>query len=293
MPFKSTNPSWYAPSGGSNNLVIRFSDDDSGSDSEECSQKKTVENKSNSTRDGTQRHLTSSVPRLNKLGQTSRNITRVIPKKPLSRTSISSMTKINGGANSRVAGPSLVNQGSRVRYVNPSNKNSASQDLVSDQGVGSNNSKLKDLRQQIALRESELKLKAAQQHKEIVSASTMNLDNDAGRKWIPTSADVGSIDPKEPDKKRLKVSESKFTHLNPGAQQEVHHGKTNLVSKDQKSETNSLQSKDKVNHSKKVAPTSKAKSSIKWQKNDEKLVDVSSEDTSKVVKDGEQFVYLL
>ncbi|XWS74994.1 hypothetical protein CRYUN_Cryun01aG0047000 [Craigia yunnanensis] len=286
LPFKSPNPSWYAPSGGSNNLVIRFSDDDSGSDSEECSQQKTVENKSNSTRDCTQRHLTSSVPRSNKLGQTSRNITRVIPKKPLSRTSISSMTKINGGANSRVAGPSPVDQGSRVRYVNPSNKNLASQDLVSDQGVGSSNSKLKDLRQQIALRESELKLKAAQQHKEIVSASTMNLDNGAGRKWIPTSVDAGSIDPKEPDKKRLKVSESYFTHLTAGAQQEVHRVKSNLGSKDQKLETNSLQSKDKVDHSKNVAPTSKAKSNIKWKKKDDKLVDVSSEDTSKVVKDG-------
>ncbi|XVE69144.1 hypothetical protein DITRI_Ditri09bG0127000 [Diplodiscus trichospermus] len=285
LPFKSTNPSWYAPSGGGNNLVIRFSDDESGSDSEGCSQQKTAENKSNSTRDGTQRHLSSSIPRLNKSGQISRNSTRVIPKKPLSRTFISSMTKINGGANSRAAGPSSVNQGSQ-RYVNPRNKNSASQDLVSDQGVGSNNSKLMDLRQQIALRENELKLKAAQQHKEIVSASTMNLENGAGRKWIPTPADAVSMDPKEREKKRLKVSENNVNHLNPGVQQEVHRVKSNLVSKDQKLEANSMQSDDKVDHSKKVASMSKAKTSIKWEKKDDKLVDVSSEDMSKVVKDG-------
>ncbi|XVF83625.1 hypothetical protein PTKIN_Ptkin16aG0504600 [Pterospermum kingtungense] len=283
LPFKTTNPSWYAPSGGKNNLVISFSDDDSGSDFEECSQQKTVENKSNST---AQRHLTSSVPRLNKLGQTSRNITRAIPKKPLSRTFTSSKTQISGGANSRVAGPSSVDQGTRVRYANPCNKTLASQDIASDQGVVSNSSKLQDLRQQIALRENELKLKAAQQHKEIVSASTVNLENGAGRKWISTSADAGSIDPKEPDKKRLKVSASNFTHLNPGAQQETHSVKPNLVSKDQKSATNSLQSKDKADYGKKIAPTSKAKSSIKWQRKDDKLVDVSSEDTSKVVKDG-------
>ncbi|KAK6228013.1 hypothetical protein SCA6_000353 [Theobroma cacao] len=285
LPFESSNPSWYAPSGGSNNLVIRFTDDESGSDSEECSQQRTVEHKANSTTDGCRRPLTSSAPKSNKLGQTSRNITRVIPKKPLSRTFSSSMTKINGGANSRVAGPSAVDQGSRIRYLNPRNKNMASQDLGYDLGVGLNNSKLQDLRQQIALRESELKLKAAQQNKEAVSASTLNLDNGAGRKWTPTSVDAGPLDPKEPDKKRLKISESSFTHLNSDAQQEVHLLKSNLVSKDQQLETNSLRSRDKVDHSKKVVP-SKAKSSIKWQKKDDKLADVSSDDTSKVVKDG-------
>ncbi|KAK8535982.1 hypothetical protein V6N12_012645 [Hibiscus sabdariffa] len=280
LPVKSTNRSWHAPSGGGNNLVIRFSDDDSGSDSEECSLQKPVENKSISTWDGTQRPLTSSAAKMSKVGQTSRNITRVIPKKPLSRTFISSMTKINGGANSKVA-VSLVDQGSQVRYFNPSKKNVACLDLLSEQGVVSNNSKLRDLRQQIALRESELKLKAAQQHKEI---TTMNLENSGGRKWIAPSC-AGSIDPKEPDKKRLKVSDSNFTPLNSGAQPEAHHVKSNSVPKDQKLETNSLRSKDKVVHSKKAAPASKAKSSIKWKKKDDKLVDISSEDTSKVVKD--------
>lgn len=229
---------------------------------------------------------------MNKLGQTSRNITKAIPKKPLSRTFISSKTQINGGPKSRVIGPSSVDQGTRVRYVNPRNKTSASQDVVSDQGVVSNSSKLQDLRQQIALRENELKLKAAQQYKEIVSASTVNLENGAGRKWSPTSADAGSIDPKEPDKKRLKVSASNFTQ-NPGAQQEIPSVKPVSNSKDQNVETNSLQSKDKADYSKKMAPTSKAKSSIKWQRKDDKLVDVSSEEASKVVKDGDQFVYLL
>ncbi|XVE99534.1 hypothetical protein REPUB_Repub03eG0207300 [Reevesia pubescens] len=286
LPVKSINRSWYAPSGGSDNLVIRFSDDESGSDSEGCSQQKTVEKKSNSTRDGTKRPLMSSAQKLNKLGQTSRNITRVVPKKPLSCKFISSMTKINGRANSRITGPSSVDEGSRVRYFNPRKKISASQELVSEQVVGSSNSKLQDLRQQIAHRESELKLKAAQQHKETVLASTMNLDNGAGRKWIATSADAGSIDPKEPDKKRLKSSESNFTHLSSRAQQEVPRATSNLVSKDQKLETGSLPSKDKADHSKKVASISKAKSSIKWQKEDDNLVDVSSEDTSKVVKDG-------
>ncbi|KAG8501474.1 hypothetical protein CXB51_003990 [Gossypium anomalum] len=284
LPVKSTNRSWYAPSGGSNNLVIRFSDDDSGSDSEECSRQKPVENKSNSIRDGTQRPLTSSAPKLNKLGQTSTKTARAIPKKPLSRTFISSMTKINGGANPRVA-VSSVDQGSQIRSFNPRNKSLACQDLLSEQGVVSNNSKLQDLRQQIALRESELKLKAAQQHKEIVLTSTMNLDNSGGRKWIATSA-YGSVDPKEPDKKRLKLGDSNFTQSNSGAQPEVHHVKSNLVSKDQKLETKSLQSKDKVDHSKKVDPVSNTKSSIKWKRKDDKLVDVSLEDASKVVKDG-------
>ncbi|MBA0781490.1 hypothetical protein Gotri_002414, partial [Gossypium trilobum] len=284
LPVKSTNRSWYAPSGGSNNLVICFSDDDSGSDSEECSRQKPVENKSNSIRDGTQRPLTSSAPKLNKLGQTSTNTTRAIPKKPLSRTFISSMTKINGGANPRIA-VSSVDQGSQIRSFNPRNKSLACQDLLSEQGVVSNNSKLQDLRQQIALRESELKLKAAQQHKEIVLTSTMNIDNSGGRKWIATSA-YGSVDPKEPDKKRLKLGDSNFTQSNSGAQPEVHHVKSNLVSKDQKLETKSLQSKDKVDHSKKVDPVSKTKSSIKWKKKDDKRVDVSLEDASKVVKDG-------
>ncbi|XP_039070942.1 uncharacterized protein LOC120217997 [Hibiscus syriacus] len=242
------------------NLVIRFSDDDSGSDLEESSRQKPVENKSNSTWDGSQRPLTSSVPNMNKLGQTSRNITRVIPKKPLSRTFISSMTKTNGRANPKVS-VSSVDQGSQVRYFNPHNKNVACQDLLPEQGAVSNNSKLQDLRHQIALRESELKLKA--QHKE---TTTMNLEDSGGRKWIAASAYAGSIDPKEPQKKRLKAGDSNFTQSYSGAQPEVSHVKSNSVPKDQKMETNSLQSKDKVEQSKKVAPVSKAMSNIKWKR---------------------------
>ncbi|OMO96934.1 siRNA-mediated silencing protein NRDE-2 [Corchorus olitorius] len=282
--FKSGNRSWHAHSGGSNNLVIRFSDDDSGSDSEGCTQQKTIEHKSSSSRDGTQsqRPLPSSAPKL--LGQTPRNITRVPPKKPLSRTFISSMTKINGGANSRVAGPSSIHQESRVRYFNPRNKGLANQDLVHKQGVGLNNSKLQDLRQQIAQRESELKLRVARLSKETVSASTMNLDNGAGRKLIPTPEYAGLTDPKEPDKKRFKVTESNSAHMNPDAQQDAHPVKSNLVSKDQELGTNILQSRDKIDHTKKVVPVSKAKSSIKWQRKDDKLVDIPSKDTSKLVK---------
>ncbi|XP_039051686.1 uncharacterized protein LOC120193179 isoform X2 [Hibiscus syriacus] len=277
---KSTNRSWYAPSGVGNNLVIRFSDDDSGSDLEECSRQKPVENKSNSTWDGSQRPLTLSAQKINNLGQTSRNITRVIPKKPLSRTFTSSMTKTNGGANSKVL-VSSVDQGSQVRYFNSRNKNVACQDLMPEQGVVSNSSKLQDLRQQIALRESELKLKA--QHKE---TATMNLENSGGRKWIATSVYAGSIDPKEPQKKRLKAGDSNFTQSNSGAQPEVRYVKSNSVPKDQKMETNNFHFKDKVEQSKKVAPVSKAMPSVKWKKKDDKLVDISSDDTSKVVKDG-------
>ncbi|GFZ14889.1 ACT domain-containing protein [Actinidia rufa] len=78
--------------------------------------------------------------------------------------------------------------------------------------------KLQDLRQQIAIRENELKLKSAQQNKEIVSGSsrdynTTDSDNDTARKRRATSADFVPREKRDPEKKRLKLSDPHKSQL--------------------------------------------------------------------------------
>ncbi|GLT93094.1 hypothetical protein SLE2022_109000 [Rubroshorea leprosula] len=284
VTLKSANPRWYAPSGGSNNLVIRFSDD-SGSDSEEHREEKTVENKSNLT--GV-KPAVSSVEKLKKLGHNTRNVNKVMPKQlPLNRTGGSSMTKTFGGANSRGVGPSSMSKGSRVKYFNTQRKSSASHEHGNNQAVSLNSSKLRDLRQQIALRESELKLKSAQNKEMILAAvrdsNPMDLCN---KKWILASADGNLSEPKEPDNKRLKVGESDFIHINLDGQGEIPAVKI-LLSKEPELKKSSVQDRNEVEQRQKIISMSTPESSIVRQhKHDDRVVDILSQNIYDTTKDG-------
>ncbi|XP_016650143.1 PREDICTED: uncharacterized protein LOC103332619 isoform X3 [Prunus mume] len=259
IPLKSATPGWRAPLGANNDLVIRFSDDDSDSGEKEHRIEKAKEMKSHVTgvvANG--KPPTSSFARSNILRQTARNVDKVMPKKmSMNRTFISSMTKIRG-VNSRDSGPSSVNQGSRVRNFNTMNKNVVSRERGYDQGVGLNNSKLQDLRQQIALRESELKLKSAQRTKESITHEAS--------KSSARYSDVIEGEPKEPDKKRMKVGGSFSTQLSALGPQDIPVAKSTLSSKLPAVENNNPPEIVKIDHGQKGIPIGSTESSIEKSK---------------------------
>ncbi|KAF2318715.1 hypothetical protein GH714_010255 [Hevea brasiliensis] len=149
--------------------------------------------------------------------------------------------------------------------------------------LGSNTTKLWDFRQQIALRERELKLKAAQENEESASVSgrdctAVKLGSDTVGKYNAVSADVGQIEVKEPDGKRLKVSGSYSTQLASERRQEMLAVKSVLPLKEQAVESSTLQDRNTVDHNQKESPTRRAESSVvKWQKQDNKRVENSLE----------------
>ncbi|GMP22943.1 hypothetical protein CsSME_00000725 [Camellia sinensis var. sinensis] len=216
-------------------FVISFSDDDSGSDSEEFRHPKASETKGNAQgMDGNRRPHASAVPESQILQQTTRNESRVMPRKvSLSRTFVSSMTKING-PNTR-NGQSLVEQRARFRISNTLNKKLADREHGGNQNMHLNSSKLQDLRQKIAIREKELKLKSAQQNKETVSGTSkdhnlMESDIDAVRDCRATSADFVLFETKQPDKKRPKLNESHQSQLVSDVQQQMRPAQSVLPS---------------------------------------------------------------
>jgi hypothetical protein len=139
-----------------------------------------------------------------------------------------------------------------------------------DQGAVSNVNKesalVQDLRQQIALRESELKLKAAQQNKESAlvlgrDQNATNLKNDTTRKSIPVSSGAAQLGPKEPDRKRMKLDRSHDTPQAVGGQQ-VPILKSVLPSKDSLCENIYPQERNKVDHNQKEIPSCRGESTI-------------------------------
>ncbi|BFG22643.1 hypothetical protein CerSpe_089160 [Prunus speciosa] len=255
IPLKSATPGWRAPLGANDDLVIRFSDDDSDSGEKEHRIEKAMETKSHVTgvvANG--KPPTSSFARSNILRQTARNVDKVMPKKmSMNRTFIPSMTKIRG-VNSRDSGPSSVNQGSRVRNFNSMNKNVVSRERGYDQGVGLNSSKLQDLRQQIALRESELKLKSAQRTKDSITHEAS--------KSSARYSDVIEREPKEPEKKRMKVGGSFSTQLSALGPQDIPVSKSTLSSKLPAVENNNPPEMVKIDHGQKGIPIGPTESSI-------------------------------
>lgn len=214
-----------------------------------------------------------------------------MPKKlSFSRTFVASTAKTHG-TNFRGAGPSSVKQGYRIGRFNALNKNLRSQEHGNDKGVGLNNSKLQDLRQQIALRESELKLRSVQRSKEVAScrddnAMTMSLRSDATRKCNAINKESVQLEPKEPDKKRAKASGTYMGQPNSVDPEEIFR-KSTLPSKEPMIENNSLQGAIKSDHGLKKISVGRTESSmVKLDKHNDKHAVHISENTSLGVKDG-------
>nr|XP_015876973.2 uncharacterized protein LOC107413525 isoform X2 [Ziziphus jujuba var. spinosa] len=281
IPPKTATSGWCTPSEATDNLVIRFSDDESGSGSEECIKEKALRTKGKTTRlGGVQKPPVSSYAKLNK--QISTSVNKVMPKKlSFNRPFVASTTKTHG-TNFRGAGPSSVEQGYRIGRFNSLNKYSRSQEHGNDKGVCLNNSKLQDLRQQIALRESELKLRSVQRSKEVASCR----DNDALTMKHATYGESVQLEPKEPDKKRAKPSGTYMNQRNSVGLQDISR-KSTLPSKEPVMEDNSLQGAIKSDHGLKKISVGRTESSmVKWDKHNDKHVAHISENTSLGVKDA-------
>ncbi|KAJ6317621.1 hypothetical protein OIU76_013213 [Salix suchowensis] len=210
--------------------------------------------------------------------QTSRNVNSIPKKSSMIRTFNSSVTKINGVANSKGADSSSAGQGSQVKNINSIKRNLASQEHGIEQVVDLNSTKVQDLRQQIALRERELKLKVAAQNKESGSVSDKRMNISSGVTWKSNAAssEYGQLAPKEPDRKRIKVDGSYSKHLNSDGQQKMLAEKSNLPSKGQALENSSLQDRNMGDCSQKERPTIRTESSVvKWERQ-HRRVDISS-----------------
>ncbi|CAK7325646.1 unnamed protein product [Dovyalis caffra] len=283
VPHISANPGKCASSGADDSLVIRFfSDDESGSESED-GEDKALKTKPNMTVvNGNGRLPSVSAAKSSMSQQTKRNAKSIPKKSSMSRTFNSSMTKINGVANSRGVSSSSVGQGSQVKNFNSIKRNLASQEHGLEQGGDLNSTKVRDLRQQIALRERELKLKAAAQNKESASVSSkdyksMNISSGAARKSNAAFYEVGQLAPEEPDRKRLKVDGSYSKQLNSDGQQKMLVATSDLPSKENALESSSFQDKSMGDCSQKERPSKRTDSNVvKWERPDFRRVDISS-----------------
>ncbi|KAL7228845.1 hypothetical protein ACSBR2_007518 [Camellia fascicularis] len=277
-------------------FVISFSDDDSGSDSEEFRHPKASETKGNAQgMDGNRRPHTSAVPESQILQRTTRNESRVMPRKvSLSRTFVSSMTKING-PNSR-NGQSLVEQRARFRISNTLNKKLADREHGGNQNMHLNSSKLQDLRQKIAIREKELKLKSAQQNKETVSGTSkdhnlMESDIDAVRDCRATSADFVLFETKQPDKKRPKLNESHQSQLISDVQQQMRPAQSVLPSERSMLKNGGEQIINEHSHRDRETPLGTMHTGAAQQKKkDDTQGPLSSGNRSTGVKDGADII---
>jgi hypothetical protein len=274
-----------APSGADDSLVIRFfSDDESGSESED-GEDKSLKTKLNTTVVNENGRLPSTSSTKSSMSQQATRNVNSIPKKSSMSCSFNSsmtMTKTNRVANSRGAGSSSVGQGSQVKKFNSIKRNLASLEHGLELGVDLNSTKVRDLRQQIALRERELKLKAASQKKESPSVSgkdykSTNISIAAARKSNAAFYEVGQLAPKEPDRKRLKVGGSYSKQLNSDGQQKMLATTYNLPSKEQAPESSGLQDRNMDDYSQNERLMKVTKSSVvKWERQDCRRVDISS-----------------
>ncbi|MCL7029872.1 hypothetical protein MKW94_014361 [Papaver nudicaule] len=211
-PGSHFNPGWSRPPLPDTNLVIRFSDSESESDSEDNTPLKPAAKKDSITgAHAYKRPPTSPHSKTEVLQRTSSSQLKMMPKKvSLSRTFISSMTKING-ANSKTIGSSSAGRAFQNRSSGPLNKTSTSQEGECSQSVRLNNSEADSLRQQIAIRENQLKvqLKSAQQRQEGDTGlyhehSATRLKDNAPVQRRPASVSFSEFSPNEPAMKRLK-----------------------------------------------------------------------------------------
>jgi hypothetical protein len=274
-----------APSGADDSLVIRFfSDDESGSESED-GEDKSLKTKLNTTVVNENGRLPSTSSTKSGMSQQATRNVNSIPKKSSMSCSFNSsmtMTKTNRVANSRGAGSSSVGQGSQVKKFNSIKRNLANLEHGLELGVDLNSTKVRDLRQQIALRERELKLKAASQKKESPSVSgkdykSTNISIAAARKSNAAFYEVGQLAPKEPDRKRLKVGGSYSKQLNSDGQQKMLATTYNLPSKEQAPESSGLQDRNMDDYSQNERLMKVTKSSVvKWERQDCRRVDISS-----------------
>ncbi|CAO2826143.1 unnamed protein product [Amaranthus hypochondriacus] len=212
VPLKSSNSGWRA-SGTNDNLVIKFSDDDdSGSDDEERSRENSlVFGRPPLALNSNRRPPVLPHVKMQTVSQATKNERKIIPRKvSSSRTFNLSATKTLEH-NVRSGASALVDQRSRFKNSNAAVRTLENTDAGCSKNLSMSTSKLEDLRQKIAARENELKLKQVQHNMENVAepcrdSNLMGLRKVSSKcKSVPV--DVQTL-PKEPDRKRLKTNAS-------------------------------------------------------------------------------------
>lgn len=190
-------------------FVISFSDDESGSDSEEYNKGSTMESDqlTHSSLENRKLPTTKSSSQSQMVQQTVKTNTKTPKKLSTSRTFVSSVNRVNG-ANFKNVGSTIVGVKSHPKKSNPPSI------IKFGQNVHINSNKLQDLRQLIAIRENELKSKVSKLDKQVASSSKKN-NADTNLKSIAVESRTFServvVEPKEQEKKRLKVSDP---HIN-------------------------------------------------------------------------------
>ncbi|KAK6933210.1 putative zinc-finger domain [Dillenia turbinata] len=275
VPYKAAAAGWYFPSAANNNLVISFSDDDSGTDSEETRRERMVYSKGKASRMNAIKRPPASLPAKSVPRQYAGNGPKTFPKKgSLSRIFSSAINK-NQGVNSRNAGSSMVDCGLHARNFNSLQRTFGNREHGFKQVLNPNTTKLQDLRQQIAMRENELKLKSQQIKEKIPTLSRddsrINQNKDAGKKPKAPSANNFQSDPGEPQKKRIKVGESYSTWQNSEGEQEIPAAQSVLALRESIRGNSDLQGQKTVGRGlhEKVVPVGRTRSGIIDSKNQE------------------------
>lgn len=189
-------------------FVISFSDDDdSGSDSEEF-RNGNIESDEVARGVTDNRKLSTSLANSQMVQQTAKTSIKMPKKLSMGRT-VSSMNRYNG-TSAKNGGSTSVGVKTHHKKSNPPNK------IKFAPNVHINSNKLQDLRQLIAIRENELKSKSGQLNKEVASSALKNSTNMNFKISAVRSRDSAEgvvVEPKEPEKKRLKVVEPSTSAL--------------------------------------------------------------------------------
>lgn len=161
VPFKSTSNrslSWHGK-GSDDNLVISFSDDDSGSNCEESKPEKSINKKDNNSRGNKSEVPMASAPVPSRVLRGGQKRTKLVLKKgPVYPAPIPSDTRTRLTISKHLA--ISAEKDVRVPRGNPSTKNSARQQNNAVPHPNEADYRLASLRHEIALRENELKLQS-------------------------------------------------------------------------------------------------------------------------------------
>ncbi|KAL5992041.1 hypothetical protein ACLOJK_012954 [Asimina triloba] len=226
---KNQNPGRFPHSEADHNLVIRFSSDESGSDSEECGSERPLERRDAFLEVGKDKILVNSMQsKVKKQQWLATNRTESMAKKVPVIRKFKPTTARTLGTNFRGPGASVGN--SRIRRNGSLYRASTSGDAKFVQGTKSPEIELEILRQKIALRENELKLqrKVFPQQKERVSGTCegsqeMLVETNADNLSRDVSVNMVGLTTTVKEKKRLNPVEHSHTVSNSSGQPQRHN----------------------------------------------------------------------
>lgn len=188
----ATHGKKFPASGNNSNLVINFSDDDSGSETDSKGRTQTSKIQPKGTTSGNRNPST--------LLQTKLKGPRQIDNRAITKKALSTST-FSHAATSKVSNLSFAKEMKSNKNIHTFQRKVSKDTQRPEQIVEPGSNKLQDLRQQIALRESELKLKATQPKKDAVNPKIS-----PARRLSIVSDDGKQLEPNEPAKKRLRIS---------------------------------------------------------------------------------------